>query len=230
MIPAILALALAAGYGSAQQRDPADLLRTLEDDLRKATRTSGDQREKLRIAAKSAFDKDVAAAVLKNPKASWDHFSDYLTSLGKAERSFGGKNEGAERLLWIQACKMALQRQLTQCKDTKFAAGDRPTTTELFNALVDAMSNVKTRYIGEGVQDLREAAYDMAYTTFRTFIRKARAPSGEPKNLYAAQLAKIDKSFMIVADERAKNDLPNRLLKEAAKDALDRALQAQSQK
>jgi len=213
-----------------QQRDPADVLRTFEDDLRKATRAAGDHRDKLRIAAKISFDKDVAAAVLKNPKSGWDHYTDFLSALGKAERSFGGKNEGAERILYVAGCRAAFQRQLVQCKETKLAATEQPTTTELFNALVDAMTTVKSRYIGEGVQDLREAAYEMAYGTFRNFIRKARAPSGEPKNLYASQLVKIDKSFVIAADERPKNDTPNKLLKEAAKDALDRAVQAQNQK
>src|SRR5262245_58006438 len=137
MILALLVLAVGGRTGAPQQRDPGDVLRTLEEDLRKATRGTPDQREKLRIASKTAFDKDVAAAVLKNPKPAWDHFADYLTSLGRAERSFGGKNESAERALWILGCKQVLQRQLNQCKESKLAGADLPTTTELFNALVD---------------------------------------------------------------------------------------------
>src|SRR5262245_59381147 len=133
MNPAILALSLLA-LGAVRQRDPGDVLRTFEEDLRKATRAAGDQREKLRIAAKTTFDKDLAASTLKIPKAAWDHFSDYLTSVGKAERSFGGKTESAERVQWLAGCKMALQRQLTQCKETKLAVVDQPTTTELFNS------------------------------------------------------------------------------------------------
>ncbi len=223
----MLAVALATLLAQAAQgpRDPMDVLGTLEGELRKATRAPADQRDRLRRAARDTFEREVEQGVPKVTKAAWDHFGDYLSKLGMAERVFSSKDERQERDLWVACCKTALLRMVSQGKENKLAPADQPTTSELFNATVDAVTRVKSRFIGDEVNDLRVSAYDAINQVFRQLVRKARAPQGDPRNLYSGHIVTVDRRFVTVSDlERKANDVPNSLLKDVAKACLDRAL------
>jgi hypothetical protein len=225
----MLGVALATLLAQAAQapRDPLDILATLEDDLRKATRAPADQRDRLRRAARDAFEREVERGAPRIAKAAWDHFFDYLTKLGMAERVFSDKDERQERDLWVACCKTALLKLVSQCRESKAAPADQPSTSELFNATVDAVTRVKNRFIGDEVNDLRISAYDALNQVFRQLVRRARAPQGDPKNLYTGHIVTVDRRFLLASDmERKANDVPNRLLKDVARACLDRALAA----
>lgn len=205
-------------------KDPVHLLKTLHEDLRKAARSSPDVRDKLRKAAKDVFDKELAASAPKTPRPAWDLFADHLDRLADADR-FPAKTDKAERDLWIASCKAALTRLLAQSKEAKAADAEMPTTTQMFNEAVNAAGDIKDRFGADGLDDLRSAAIDALNATYRGLLRRARAPSGDPKTQYAAQLVKIDQKFPIDGDaEKKANNRTNSLLKDAAKSALDRAL------
>ena len=167
----------------------------------------------------------VRAACSLAPRPVWSLFDDHLDNLADADR-FPVKTDKAERDLWIAACRAALNRQLAHSKESKGTDAEMPTTAQVFNEAIDAAGDVKSRFGGEGLEDLRVAAIDGLNQAFRSLIRRARPPSsGDPKSQYASHLAKIDQRFPVAGDADKKANLrANSLLKDVAKAALDRAL------
>lgn len=223
MIPSLLLLVASLAQTPAP-REPASLLNALYDDLRKASRSAPDARDKLRKAAKEAFDRDLTAAVPKAPRSVWELFSDHLERLADADR-FPAKTDKAERDLWLLSCRAALNRLLTFSRESKAPDAEMPTTTLTFNEAMDAAGDVRSRFGREGVEDLSGAAFDGLSLTYRSLIRRARAPAGDPKSQYTSQLAKIDQKYPVDGEaHKRSNGRANSLLRDAAKAALDRAL------
>lgn len=225
MNPLLSVLLALSSAQAAAPKDPGSLLKTLYDDLRKASRSAGESRDRLRKSAKDIFDRELATSVPKTPRAAWTLFEDHLDNLADADR-FPVKTDKAERDLWIAACRGALNRQLAHSKESKGTDGEMPTTAQAFNEAMDGAGDVKTRFGAEGLEDLRIAAIDGLNQAFRSLIRRARPPSSaDPKSQYASQLARIGQRFPVAGDAEKKANLrANSLLKDAAKAALDRAL------
>ena len=225
MNPFLSVLFALSSAQAAVPRDPASLLKTLHDDLRKSSRSTGETRDKLRKAAKVVFDRELAASVPRTPRPVWSLFEDHLDDLADADR-FPVKTDRAERDLWVVSCRSALARQLAHSKESNGTDAEMPTTAQVFSDAMDGAGDVKTRFGAEGLDDLKIAAIDGLNQTFRSLIRRARPPSsGDPKSQYASQLARIDQKFPVAGDTEKKANLrANNLLKDVAKAALDRAL------
>lgn len=218
-----LAFVLSFSAQASGGKDPAALLRTLYDDLRKASQAAADARDKARKSARDAFDREIGAATLRAPKSAWDLVRDHFDRLSEGDR-FSLKNDRAERDLWVSACRTALLRQLALSKEVKGTDAEMATTSQLFNDAFSTVGELRTKFTAEGTDDLRGAALEGVGMTFRLLIRRARVPAIDAKAAYASQLSKIDQKFPVDGDGGKVNGRINAVLKEAAKSALDRSL------
>lgn len=211
-----------------ESKDPAEVLRTLEEDLRKAITNSGknkDTRKKLTALAKSSFDGDIRASAPKVPKGVWEYHDDFLGRLAVADVHFRHEDDRAERTIWFAGCRSAFSRQIAGSKEA--AAGvEAPSTDQLYLDFRDAVAKVGKRF-APGAVDYDKAGYEAAREAFNALIQKARAPGGDPKLAYAKALSDIDRVYPINTDDLKKaNTQRHQMLTAAAKAVLDRALTA----
>lgn len=211
-----------------ESKDPTEVLRTLEEDLRKAITNSGknkDTRKKLTALAKSSFDADIRASAPKVPKGVWEYHDDFLDRLAVADVHFRHEDDKPERAIWFAGCRSAFSRQIAGSKEAAPGA-ETPTTDQLYLDLRDAVAKVGKRF-APGAVDYDKAGYEAAREAFSSLVQKARAPGGDPKLAYAKALSDIDRVYpMNTEDQKKANTLRHQMLKTAAKAALDRALVA----
>ena len=209
----LLVLALAAAQGA--PREPMHILSSFGTDLRKALRPNVD-RAALQRAAMRQFDMDLDRAAIKSPKPAWEYFNEYVNRLYEAERAFNAKEQKQERDLWITACRNALLKSASLSRPPDEA----PTTAELFTACLEAAARVRSRITGEGVDDLKNSAYESINHIARGQLRRCRAGKGDPKAAYVSQISQVELRF------GKTNQLPERMLRDIAKSCLDRDMTA----
>ena len=210
----LLILALAVAQGG-PPREPMEILSSFGTDLRKAIRPNVD-RAALQRAAVQQFDKELDRAAIKAPKLAWEYFNEYVNRLYEAERSFNAKEQKPERDLWITACRNALLKAASLAKP----ADEAPTTAELFTACLEAAARVRSRITGDGVDDLKNSAYESINHIARGQLRRCRAGKGDPKEAYVGQISQVELRF------GKTNQLPERMLRDIAKSCLDRDMPA----
>ena len=121
-----------------------------------------------------------------------------------------------ERDLWITACRNALLKAASLARPPDEA----PTTADLFDICVESAARVRSRITGEGVDDLRNSAYESVNLIARGQLRRCRAMKGDPKAAYVSQVSQVELRF------GKSNELPERMLRDIAKSCLDRDLTA----
>jgi hypothetical protein len=207
-------------------KDPADVLRSFEEELRKAVISAAkdkDLRQKLGKIAKATFDKDIAQAVSKSAKSAWEYHGDFLDRIALADVHFKHDDDKAERTLWFAACKAVFTKQLAGCKEAVPGATDLPSTEQVYYDLKQAIGRVAKRFVA-GATDYDRAGYEAAREAFTALNAKARAPATDPKASYTKQLIEIDRLYPLGTDEQKKaNAQPSQILKAAAKSSLDRS-------
>ena len=220
-----LVLECAALVLLAQAKDAQELFDQFEKQLAKASiNTKPGQREKARSELRDAFEREIGRAAVKAPKKAWDYFSDHVQRLAFAEREFGGNDEGPEREIYLTACQSLLHRLVSQCVESKLPPDQQPTTSELFNECVEAVTRVRTRFTNDKSYDLAKAGYGAVNHVFQNLLRKSRAPKNDPKSLYTSHLDLVNTRFLLTREmDRAANEPAHRLLKDIAKACLDKA-------
>jgi hypothetical protein len=222
-------LLLASCTGPQDPKDPTEVLRSLEEDLRKAVKTGGkdkDVRDKLTKLAKTTFDRAIGTSSPKGAKSIWEYHSEFLEHIALADTHFRAEPDKAERTIWIASCKTVFSRQATTSKESGLADAVCPTVEDVYYDLKQAVSKVEKKF-GRDAGEYDKAGYDAAKQAFASVIARARAPGGDPKSLYTKWLVEIDQVYPLTSDEQKKlNTQKNQLLKTAAKTALDRALAA----
>ena len=207
-------------------KDPAEVLRAFEEELRKAVVTAAkdkDLRQKLGKLAKTTFDKEITSSVPKAPKGAWEYHADLLDRLAIADVHFRHDDDKAERTLWFAACKASFTRELAACKENAPGA-EAPTTEQVYYDLKQTVGKVAKRFTA-GSTDYDKVGYDAARDAFKALNAKAKAPAGDPKAAYTKQLMEIDKVYPLNTDDQKKsNTQPSQILKTAAKASLDRAM------
>jgi hypothetical protein len=215
--------------GTQSPKDPTDVLRTLEEDLRKAIKTAAkdkDVRDKLGKVAKATFDRDITGAAPKVPKSAWEYQAEFLEHLAVAETYFKNDADKIERSYWTAACKTALTRQLLGCREAGLSEKDLPATDEVYYELKQAVARVEKRFTSTATE-YEKAGYDSGKQVFTSLIARARAPKEDPKDLYAKWLVEIDRIYPTATDDQKRVNTPKaQLLKTSAKAALDRSLAA----
>lgn len=206
-------------------KDPADVLRSFEEELRKAVVTAAknkDLRQKLGKLAKATFDKDITTAVPKAPRGAWEYHADLLDRLAVADVHFRHDDDKAERTLWFAACKAAFTRQLAACKENAPGA-EPPATEQVYYDLKQTVAKVAKRFTAAAT-DYDRVGYEAAREAFTALNAKSKSGAGDPKADYTKNLTEIDKLYSMTTDDQKKaNTLPSQVLKTAAKSSLDRA-------
>ena len=252
---ALIALVWACSPSLAQEaKDPEDVLQDFQADLLQAIRTAPKDlavRSKLTAAARTVFDRDLRAAVVRVQKIKWDWHQQFMEHLIVSEKQFGDPGNKSERSLWNNACKTVFAVQLSHATEPE----TKPSTDELFGELYTAVDKVRKNFHTATAGDLRTLAYTAAKQIFTDRLATARVSARDPQSAYAAQIIRIDRDYPLpqasAPKEAAgspsakggggkssggspgveKKDIdyhtePNQILKTAAKAAFDRALAA----
>jgi hypothetical protein len=220
---AALTLAAAPPLLGVQSKDPEDALTTYLADLEKAikntTAKNPQDRSKLEVASKMAFDRELASSAPSVPKPAWEYLSKHLSNLRLGDKKFPEDAWKTERGLWISACKSVFNRELARAKEPESA----PTTEQLFESLFDAVREIDKMFPLE--KDLRVDGVTSARLIYTQALGKATPTTKDAKLLYTERLARIDKTFPTTSDkEKSINIEACTLLKSAAKAVFDKDL------